>query len=98
MFDHNLFDFADQSLLKKFKEFHTENPFVFEKFKEYAQKIRKSGHSKYSAWTIINVIRWEKDLSTTGGVFKINNDFIALYARLLMANDYSFRTFLNCVQ
>lgn len=75
--------------------FHKANPFVYKKFRQYADKIRKSGHKKYSAWTIINVIRWEEDLSTVESSFLINNDFIAIYARLLIFHDPSFEKFFE---
>ena len=91
----DLFDEADPALLAKFKVFHQKNPFLYAKFKEYAYMIRSKGHKKYSAWTIINIIRWEEDLKTTGSVFKISNDFIALYARLLVYHDKSFEGFFE---
>lgn len=81
-----MFDSADPALLAKFKEFHAANPKVMEKFLAYARLIRQRGFKKYSAWTIVNVIRWEEDLATSGDVFTINNDFIAIYARLVIHN------------
>ena len=88
-----LFDNIDKKLLGKFKKYHTENPSVYKSFKRYAQKIRIV-HKKYSAWTIINLIRWEIDLQG-GDLFKINNDYIALYARLLMYYEPSFEGFFE---
>lgn len=32
----------------------------------------------------MEVMRWEVDLKTTGNSFKINDDFIPIYARLLI--------------
>jgi hypothetical protein len=91
----DLFANTDRDLLAKFKAFHLANGFVYEKFKEYARKIKSKGHKKYSAWTIINVIRWEEDLKTRGDVFQINNDFIALYARLLIYHFPEFEKFFE---
>lgn len=90
-----LFEDADEGLLERFKIFHKANPFVYRKFREYALRIKLQGHKKYSAWTIINVIRWEEDLKTVGNAFQINNDFIAIYARLLIHNDSSFEKFFE---
>ena len=68
----------------RFAEFDQANPLVYRLFKAYARKIQNTGRNKYSAWTIVNVIRWEEDLRTVGDDFKINNDYIALYARKLV--------------
>lgn len=78
-----IFENADPRLVARFKEFHEANGFVYAKFFEMALKARAKFH-KYSAVTIIHTIRWERDLQTEGEVFKINNDYIALYSRLLM--------------
>jgi hypothetical protein len=74
---------ADARLVERFILYHRANPHVFVKFVDQARRIKDSGRQKYSAWTIITWCRFEHDLVTTGDVFKINNDFIALYARLL---------------
>lgn len=90
-----IFDNIDKNLLIKFKKYHLENPKVYEEFKSNAFEMRKTGKSKYSAWTIINKIRWDHDIKTTGDVFAINNDFIALYARLLIHHHPEFNVFFE---
>lgn len=84
--DATIFDGIDKNLLKRFKEFHEKNAFVYQEFYKLSAKMKSNGRRKYSAWTIINKIRWDYDLKTKGDVFKINNDFIALYARLVIYN------------
>jgi hypothetical protein len=77
---------VDEKLVSKFWTFHNQNPHIFERFVDLAMEMKtRSGRAKYSAWTIINKIRWDEDLSSLGSVFTINNDFIALYARMAMA-------------
>ncbi len=88
-----LFTHVDRNLLEKFRRFHTANPQIFAKFKEYSFLIQKRGRKRYSAWAIINVIRWETDLQTTGDSFKISNDNIALYARLMIHHYPEFKDF-----
>lgn len=91
-----LFGDADKGLLNKWKVFHAENPHVYRKFREYAIRIKNRGKDKYSAWTIVNVIRWESDLAETqGSPFLISNDFIALYARLLVYQHPEFEGFFD---
>lgn len=91
----DLFFDSDKDLLQRFKEFHQKNPEVYRLFKLNAEKILLTGRKKYSAWTIIQVIRWEYDLKTQGDVFQINNDYIAIYARLLIYNDSKFKGFFE---
>ena len=64
---------------------HKENPMVWEYFEEYSLEAIRHGHKKISHWLIINRIRWEVAMVTTGDDFKINNDYIAFYARLWKA-------------
>jgi hypothetical protein len=81
-----------------FKRFNKQNPTVYRKFKKYANQMHTNGRRRYSAWAIINAIRWEEDFKTRGSKFKINNDFIALYARKLVKANPKFKTFFNLKQ
>ena len=90
-----IFYSIDSGLLARFKKYHQENPHVYAQFKVYAAQMRQTGKKKYSAWTIINKIRWDEDLKTSDDVFRINNDFIALYARLLIFHDSSYEGFFE---
>lgn len=96
--EHPLFEDADPKLLKRFKDYHFKNPHVFQQFRSNALAMRRHGRKKYSAWTIINKIRWDYDLRITGEVFEINNDHIALYSRLLIATDKTFEGFFELRQ
>jgi len=91
----DIFDNIDKKLLAKFKTFHADNPDVYRQFKQMARKMKTKGYSKYSAVTIIHTIRWERDLESNGKIFKINNDFIALYARLLIYHVPTFEGFFE---
>ena len=95
---NELFTDLDPKLLEKFKQFHKENPRVYDLFVTYSKRMKISGKNKYSAWTIVNVIRWNMDLWTTGDVFKINNDFIAIYARVMIHNYPEFADFFELRQ
>lgn len=72
---------ADQALVKRFTKYHAEHPEVWANFKKYAAEMQATGRKRYSAWAIINRIRWDHDLLKTEE-FKISNDYIALYARV----------------
>jgi len=69
----------------KWWEWHKNNPQVYEKFKLYTFDAISSGRKNYSHWAIINRIRWNAEIETSGGDFKISNDYICFYARLFHA-------------
>ena len=84
-----------KDLVDKFIGFHKDNPDVFELFYEKTMKVKETGRSSYSAWVIANLIRWEIDSTNTDDEFKINNNFIGLYARLLMSRVPELKGFFN---
>lgn len=65
-----------------FDKWHADNPDVWRHFEKFAFEAVAMGKKKLSHWLIINRIRWEVYLITTGDDFKISNDHIAFYARL----------------
>ena len=83
-------------LKDKWWAWHKENPEFYDLFKRFTFQAIGKGHRRLSAWLIVNRIRWETMIVTTGNEYKISNDFIALYARLFMHEypDYKglFRT------
>lgn len=95
MSNETIFDNIDLGLLKKFETYHRNNPSVFETFKALAFQMQRTGRKRYSAWAIINKIRWDYDLKTHGDEFKISNDYIALYARLLIYRHPEFEPFFE---
>ena len=90
----DLFANIDKKLLQKFKDYHHNNPQVYQEFSKLTFEMMAKGREKYSAWTIINAIRWNHDLNHDE-LFKINNDFIALYARLFIHHNPKFRPFFE---
>jgi hypothetical protein len=61
------------------------NPKVWEKFRDYTLDVINSGRNNYSQWAIVNRIRWNEEIETQGGEFKINNNYISFYARMFHA-------------
>jgi len=89
-----IFQNIDKNLLKKFKDYDAENQNVYRLFERYSQKMIATGRLKYSAWTIVNLIRWEHDIKNKEP-FKINNDFIALYGRLFIYRNFEHLGFFE---
>lgn len=69
---------------------------MFELFKLYASQALKAGRKHYSAYTIIERIRWHETVDTASDdQFKISNNHIPYYSRLLMLTDKQFDGFFQ---
>lgn len=90
-----LFKNIDRSLVLRFLSFHKKNPGIYRLFCDYSFRMKNLGRTRYSAWIVINRVRWEFDLGGNGETFKINNDFIALYARLMISDFPQFEDFFS---
>lgn len=93
-----LFGTASPKLLKSFRAFHEANPHVYQAFKQKAHEAKAAGVEKTSHWLIMNVLRWESGLQTSGKEWRISNDHISIYARLLIWNEPEFEGFFDLHQ
>jgi hypothetical protein len=71
-------------LEQEWRAWHKENPHVYRLFNRFTREAISRGHQRLSAWLIINRVRWETAIVTTGNDFKISNDYIAYYSREFM--------------
>jgi len=71
----------------RFTKFHNENPHIYQMFETYSLEAYRAGHWKFSHWLIVNRIRWDSMVQTTGDKYKIPNEYIGFYARLFMAKN-----------
>ena len=79
------FDFGIKSeMVERFEAFDQENPHVYQLFDRFTLHAIDAGRTRFSAWAVVNRIRWFTSIETTDADYKINNDFIALYARKFM--------------
>jgi hypothetical protein len=73
---------SGKTIDQAFREFDEANPHVWDRFKQLALQLITSGKDRYSAKTIICVIRFEHDLKTVSSdQFKINDIHHSRYAR-----------------
>lgn len=86
-----------RSLHDRFMEFHTANPVVYKLFARFAREARAAGLDRYSAKAIMERLRWEIRISLreNNSSYKINNDYVARYARMLAQDDPSFANFFE---
>ena len=87
-------DGADPALVDRFFKYHRGSPKVWDLFKDYAEEAYRSGRNNFSAWAIINRVRWDHEIEKREE-FKISNDYIALYSRMLVAGRPKFRGFFR---
>lgn len=91
----SLLRMVNKELLAKFERYNKRNPKVYQMFVMYSKKLKRSGRKRYSAWAIVNQVRWEHDIKTYGDKFKISNEYIGLFARKLIDEDASFLGFFR---
>lgn len=68
----------------RFLAFHHRNPEVYIEFSRAAYQARMVGMLKYSAYAIMHVVRWNRAIQSGGDEYKINNNYVPLYARMWM--------------
>lgn len=77
----------NDAIQEHFEQFDRDNPEVYERFCALVNHLLAAGRTHYSSDALLHVIRFERDIRTTGaGEFdgqelKINNNFSSRYAR-----------------
>lgn len=101
-----LLTFAESAVYDAFLDFYRANPSFYLRFRDKAMEAMRAGYKKYSAYRIVEIVRWDYDLATvsTDG-FKINNNTIPFFSRLLalrepeqFAEFFEFRTSKHAVE
>jgi hypothetical protein len=67
---------------QRFLKFHADNPHVYALFDRFTREAVDSGTPRYSAYAIVNRIRWHTTIETVGTAFRVPNDHIPYLARL----------------
>lgn len=80
----------------RFKEFHRDNPHVYNILVRLAREAKTAGKTKISVVLLVQVARWELMFRTkSDDGFKINNSFTSRYARLIMENEADLNGFFD---
>lgn len=74
---------------------HAANPDFFALFEKFTAEAISMGHKALSGWLIVNRVRWETNVVTKGGEFKISNNYISLFARLYMIRNPQYVGFFK---
>ncbi len=83
------------SLKDRWWEFHRENPRVYILFDRFTRSALGRGHKHISADMIMHRVRWETNVVSSGDEFKVNNNWVAYYARLWMHENTEFEGFFR---
>ena len=80
-----------------FIRFHKQNPHVYETLRRMALKAKRSGLKKYGIKALYEVARWKLRFETNDALsdFKLNNNYPAFYARMLMENEPELNQFFE---
>lgn len=74
-----------EEMREQVTRFHEEHPEVWDLFVRFSVEMINRGYKTYSAQSVIERIRWEKDAGSDGSIsFKINNNYTAFYSRRFM--------------
>lgn len=74
----------DLTIAERFAMFHEANPHVADALEALAAQWL-ARHDRVGMKALYERARWETGIRTEGEVWKLNNDFTAHYARLLVA-------------
>lgn len=86
----------EDKIAAAFAVFHEENPWVYDKLRDLALALRRSGVKHYGISGLFETLRYEVSLRTRDADgFKLNNNFAALYARKLAQAEPNLETFFK---
>lgn len=83
-----------ETIDERFQRFHERNPHVYRLLREMALGL-KARRQRMGMKGLFEVLRWQYMVRTAGDDFKLNNDYTAPYARLLMAEEPQLRGFFE---
>ena len=81
---------------RNFLKFHAENPWVYDRLRNMALELRRSGRDSYGIAALFEVLRYEYALRTiSDDGLKLNNNYRALYSRMLAQNEPELQEFFR---
>lgn len=84
MHQATLFDLGKDT--SKFLAYHEANPHIWKAFERKTFEALNRGFSHYGAQVLFELLRWETGVGSDGkDGFKLNNNWVAYYARLFEA-------------
>lgn len=85
----------DDAIANDFRKFHRENPDVYLELVKISRQLKDRGRNHYGIGALFEVIRFHRAIRTNDPVFKLNNNYRALYARLIMDQEADLSDFFE---
>lgn len=73
----------DSTIEGRFQRFHAENPHILDLFIKKAEEVKRAGDNAFGAKAIAEQVRWDRRIRTKDRTFKLNNNYVSRYARLV---------------
>lgn len=81
-------DEDELSMTRRFERFHADNPVVYETLVRLARQwVSRTGRHRLGIKSLCERARWDIAFITDDPDYKINNNWTAYYARLIMARE-----------
>ncbi len=86
-----------EDMLKKWRQFHDQNPHVYRLFKRFTREAIASGRERFGARMIWERMRWFTliEAQDHASDFKLNDHYPAYYARLFMEDHSRYDGFFE---
>ena len=80
---------VERTTFQRFVAFHEANPQVYENLEGLARGLHDAGRQRIGMKMLFEVVRWQHYMMTSdpSSEFKLNNNYTAHYARLLMSRN-----------
>lgn len=78
-----------------FEDFHRANPSVYTMIVDIAHSLKKTGFRKCGIALIFERLRWVYAIQTQGDDYRLNNNYRAFYARLVMEKESGLNNFFR---
>jgi hypothetical protein len=88
-------DYAITDGARRWLEWERLNPAFYPLFCQFAAQAIRHGHSRLSAWLVVNMIRWETTIVTQGSEYKVSNEVIAYYSRMWLVDHPAYPDFFE---
>lgn len=81
---------------RAFIKFDADNPWVYDRLRDMALQLKRSGRDSYGIAALFEVLRYEYALKTkSDDGLKLNNNYRALYSRRLAQQEPELREFFR---
>lgn len=83
------------SIQERFDEFHAKHPEIYNLLVSLARDVKRRGIKRYSIKSVYERARWHYLIDKDNRDFTLNNDFTAMYARLIMSQEPDLKNFFE---